>query len=77
LANETEPIQIRNLAQKLVELFPEKNLSVIFDIPKEMSAAYSRDGRTKMDMSKIEQLGWKPVVSLDEGIRQTVRSFES
>ncbi|KZK05782.1 dTDP-glucose 46-dehydratase [Lactococcus cremoris] len=76
VANEDEPIQIRNLAQKLVTLSPEKNLKVKFDIPTSQNTAYSTDGRTVMDMSKIEKLGWNRVVSLDSGLKKTIESFE-
>ncbi len=76
VANEDEPIMIRDLAHKMVELFPEKGCSVVFDIPKTMSSAYSRDGRTVMEMTKIEHLGWQRQVRLDQGIKKTVESFE-
>ena len=76
VANEDEPIQIRELAQKLVTLLPEKGLKVKFDIPKSQSTAYSTDGRTVMDMSKIEKLGWQRVVTLDSGLKKTIESFE-
>ncbi|WP_442773789.1 NAD-dependent epimerase/dehydratase family protein [Lactococcus hircilactis] len=76
VANEDEPIQIKNLAEKLVKLIPEKNLKVKFDIPKTQSSAYSTDGRTVMDMSKLETLGWERSVPLDLGLKKTVESFE-
>ena len=76
VANEDEPIQIRDLAQKLVTLLPERGLKVKFDIPKSQSTAYSTDGRTVMDMSKIEKLGWQRVVTLDSGLKKTIESFE-
>ncbi len=76
VANEDEPITIRDLSEKLVKLFPEKNLSVKFDIPKAQSAAYSKDGRTIMEMLKIEKIGWKRLVKLDEGLKRTVESFK-
>ena len=76
MANEDEPIQIRDLAQKLVTLLPERGLKVKFDIPKSQSTAYSTDGRTVMDMSKIEKLGWQRVVTLDSGLKKTIESFE-
>ena len=33
LANETEPYMIRDVAQKLVDLYPEKGLKVVFSNP--------------------------------------------
>lgn len=76
IANETEEFPIRDVAEKLVSLFPEKGLKVVFDIPETMSAGYSKMGRTKLCTEKIEKLGWKPGVSLEEGMKRTVESFD-
>lgn len=76
VANEDEPIQIRDLAQKLVSLLPDEKLKVKFDIPTSQSTAYSTDGRTVMDMSKIEKMGWNRLVGLDLGLKKTIESFE-
>ena len=75
IANETEELPIRDVAEKLVSLFPEKGLKVVFDIPETMSAGYSKMGRTRLCTEKIEKLGWKPRVSLDDGLKRTVESF--
>lgn len=76
VANEDEPIQIRNLAKKLVELFPEKNISVRFDIPEKMEAGYSKMGRTKLNTKKIELMGWKRNISLEKGLIRTIKAVE-
>lgn len=76
VANEDATIMIRDLAQLIVELFPEKDLKVIFDIPEEMSAGYSKMGDSHLDTRKIEKLGWRKRVPLKEGLVKTLRSFE-
>ena len=76
VGNEDSPVQIRDLASKLVELFPEKEIKVVFDIPKNMSAGYSKMGRTYLDTTKIENLGWEKVVGLEEGLKRTIQSVE-
>ncbi|WP_173861954.1 NAD-dependent epimerase/dehydratase family protein [Floricoccus penangensis] len=76
VANEDEPIEIRGLAKKLTEIFPDKNISVIFDIPKEMGAGYSKMGRTKLNTEKLELLGWKKNVSLEQGLVKTLKVIE-
>lgn len=76
VANETEPYQIREVAEKLVELFKEKRLKVVFDIPKNMSQGYSKMGRVMLNTEKLENLGWKSQVRLEEGMKRTVESFE-
>ncbi|SQG44501.1 nucleotide sugar dehydratase [Streptococcus porcinus] len=76
IANEEEPIMIRNLAQLLVDTFPDKDLQVVFEIPSEASKAYSKMGRTRLSTEKIEKIGWKKKVSLTDGLVKTVKSFE-
>lgn len=75
IANETEPIMIRNVAKQLVALFQERNIKVVYDIPTEQSAGYSKMGRVKLDTRKLEELGWKCEVNLNEGLIRTVKSF--
>lgn len=75
VANETEPVPIREAAQLLVSVFPEKELKVIFDIPEEMSQGYSKMGRVRLSTEKLEKLGWTPRMSLKEGMKRTVESF--
>lgn len=75
IANETEPIMIKKLAKKLNSLFKERNINIIYDIPQEKSAGYSKIGRTPLNTSKLEELGWSCKVGLHEGLIRTVRSF--
>lgn len=75
VANETEPVPIREAAQLLVSVFPEKKLKVVFDIPEEMSQGYSKMGRVRLSTEKLEKLGWTPQMSLIEGMKRTVESF--
>lgn len=76
LANETEEISIRQLAETIVSSVPEKALQVEYQIPEGQSAAYCNYKRVKLDTQKLEKLGWKPSVSLKEGIMRTIKSFE-
>ena len=75
VANETEPTPIKDVAQKLVELFPENDRKVIFEIAKDTSGycAYKRVG---LDTSILESIGWSAKVKLEEGMKNTVLSFE-
>lgn len=75
IANETEPIMICDVANQLVEIFDDRKIKVMYDIPKEQSAGYSKMGRVQLNTSKLEYLGWSCEVSLQEGLIRTVRSF--
>lgn len=77
VANEDEPIMIRDLATLLVDTFAERQLNLVFDIPKEMGKGYSKMGRTQLNTSKLEALGWTKTISLKEGVIKTVESFEA
>ena len=57
LANETEPISIKDLAELLSS--------------SENNKAYCNYKRVALDTSAIEKLGWKPMVSLEEGVKRT------
>lgn len=76
LANEAEETSIRTLAEMLVGLYPEKHLKVVFQIPEVRSTAYCNYKRVKLDVRKIETLGWQPLIGLKEGIIRTIESFD-
>lgn len=75
LANETEPTPIRDVAGMLAELFPERNIKVIFEIAGDTSG-YCNYARVGLDTTKLESLGWTPVVKLRDGLKRTVVSFD-
>lgn len=75
IANEDEPISIASLANRLVALFPEKSLKVIFEIPNIPDAGYAKFKRVPLSTEKLQELGWKKKINLDEGILKTVSSF--
>ncbi|MBO5630062.1 MAG: NAD-dependent epimerase/dehydratase family protein [Aeriscardovia sp.] len=74
LANETEEISIRDLAQMLVYLRRDKDLKVVFNIP-ETNTGYCKYKRVGLNTQKIESIGWQPMVSLKEGCLRTINSF--
>lgn len=64
---------IRNMAERLVALFPEKNLRVIFELPNEKDKqAFSLIADAVLSSEKLEKLGWKPFIDLDTGLMHTV-----
>lgn len=75
VANETEPITIKNLAELLVDLFPEKKLKIKYITP-EINKGYIHYERVALDTGKIGQLGWNPTVSLIDGLKRVIKSFE-
>lgn len=75
LANETEEISIRDLAEMLMRLNPDKSIRIDYDIPSERSSVYCDYVRIGLDSSRLESLGWKPRIALEEGVRRILGSF--
>lgn len=76
LANEAEEISIKDLAELLVSLRPEKNLRVTYRIAESPSSVYCNYKRVRLDVGNLERLGWMPAVGLQAGLRKTLSSFE-
>lgn len=76
LANETEEVSIRNLAEIIISRLPDKKLQIVYDIPEEQSSTYCNYKRVGLDVTKLEGLGWKPNIKLEVGLRNTILSFE-
>lgn len=75
VANETETYMIRDVAQILANMVPEKNLRLIFANDSDQSG-YCRYKRVGLDTTKLRKLGWEPKISLKEGLERTLGSFD-
>lgn len=69
LANETEPISIKDLAHMLAALREDKKIQVV--VSEGGQKGYCAYRRTALDTSAIKKLCWKPLVSLKEGVKRT------
>jgi nucleoside-diphosphate-sugar epimerase len=77
ICNEDENISVLDLANKIVSLYPDRNLTVSRkNISEQEREAYCKFKRVKMNTNRLRKLGWKPVVRLDDGLRKTIDSFE-
>ena len=70
LANETEPVSIKELANMLAALREDRMIQVV--VSENGQKGYCAYRRTALDTSAIEQLGWKPQVSLKEGVNRVL-----
>lgn len=75
LANETEPMAIRDVAKLISSLFPERNINVVYQESTDTSS-YCNYARKGLNTEKLEALGWKPRVLLKDGLKSTVLSFD-
>ena len=77
ISNEKEEISIKDLAFLIASL-SNQNLKVTFKkiTPKEQKGYLSIE-RVKLNTDKLEHLGWKPLVGLEEGIKRTLQSLKA
>lgn len=78
VANTNEIFSIRQLAEELVQIYPEKHLSVIINKDdKDIVTNEMKSPRQIVipDCSRVHLLGWKPVVSVREGFKRTIDSL--
>lgn len=76
VGNPTNEISVLDLAERLVRLYPEKNLKVVrVDRVNDKSYIQSPIYRNSPDIKKINQLGWSPKVSIESGFRRTIESY--
>ena len=76
VGNERGEISIKDLAFMLVDLFPEKDLKLKFDIQLQQKGYLkSAISRHSPDTVKLRSLGWQPRYSIQDGFKRTVESF--
>lgn len=77
IGNPAGEISIRDLANLVAGLYPEKHISVRHEHRKE-SEDYlpSKISVTCPDITLARSLGWSPVTSIENGFRKTIESFQ-
>lgn len=77
LSNEREPYMIRDVAQMICNLCPDRDMHVVFSNPDdEVKKGYLQYKIVQLDNSKAEALGWIPRIKLEEGIKRTIDYFD-
>lgn len=75
IADAASDIRLKDLAAILAEIAHKK---VIFELPDAVEkAGYSKATKARLDGSKIKTLGWKPMYTIDEGLKRTVEILRS
>jgi len=78
VANDEADVSMLELAERLVRVFPERKLAVKLAeglIPTKQTAG--KVAGAVPDTTKLRKLGWRPAISIEEGFKRTVMSFES
>lgn len=77
IASEESTVSIRELAQTLVDAYPERNLKLVFDLPKaDENTGCAPFTLGILNSDKIRKLGWSPSYTLKEGLMRTVAYLE-
>ena len=72
VGNSSEIIRVRDLAEMVAGLYPEKGLKVVYDISSGVMG-YLANKVAFLDETKLKQMGWKMRFDLKKGIKRTIR----
>jgi len=76
IANEKETISILDLA-RTIQLVAAGGMDVKAGEDDTPKPGYCNYKRTTLETSRVENLGWKPRVSLEHGVSRTIRYFKN
>lgn len=69
---------IREMAEMLIRTYPESGSKLVFDIPEDANAfGYAPTSRMLINADKLEALGWKAQVGLEEMFRRLMASMRA
>lgn len=75
VTNMQTAISIREMAELVCSIFPESGIKVVVDIPQDLSSfGYNPEMVIKLDSTRLEALGWKATVGLEEMYKRMVSS---
>lgn len=74
IGNPEASLSIKELAELLVNLYPERKLKAVF---KQSSSNYLQSTFNKLcpNISKVNKLGWSPDTQISKGFKRTIESF--
>lgn len=76
LTNRNNAISVRDIAAKLIDLGGNR-VELVFDIANDVKAlGFRKEGITVMDPTKLENLGWKPVYTIEDTLVKLLDTFQ-
>lgn len=77
VANKDTLISIKEMAEMLIDMYPESGTSLVFDIAEDVTKlGYNPKVKMNLDTSKIESLGWTAEVGLKEMFENLIESMK-
>lgn len=75
VSNPASHTTIAEMANMVADKIAGGNIKVIFDIPENNSYGYAADTKMKLNSDKLQSLGWKPEVGLEESYRRMIEGM--
>ena len=72
IGNEDGKVSIRELAETMVSIYPEKGLKLVFDIPEGGTKGTAPYTLGILSSKKLRSIGWTPKYSVKDGFKRTL-----
>lgn len=72
VGNEAGKVSIRELAEIMVSIYPERNLKLVFDIPEGGTKGTAPFTLGILNSEKLRGIGWNPKFGIKEGFHRTL-----
>ena len=74
IANMNTEISIKNLAIKLIELYPDSGIKLKFELNSDVQKlGYNTTMRNVLNSEKLMDIGWRPIYNLDDMLRRLIK----
>lgn len=77
VGDENAKVSIKELAELLIKMKPEKKLKLKFDIPETSNSGCAPFTFGILSSDRLRKLGWKPKNSIESGFSRTIQFLES
>ena len=76
ISNEESCISIKKMAEMVAEKIAKGDIKVVIKVPEDIASyGYAPKEKMKLSSKKIQSLGWKAEVSLEESYRRMIESM--
>ena len=76
VTNPDTACSIKEMAQLVCDIYPETGIQVVIDIPENVASfGYNPEMVIKLDSTRLEKLGWKAQVGIEEMFKRLIESM--
>lgn len=76
VSNPASHTTIAEMAKMVCEKIADGKIKVVFDVPESNTFGYAADTKMKLNSDKLQSLGWKPEINLEESYRRMIRDMK-